>query len=118
MTASSGRSRHSLGEVEVQGDIVGLVLVPAPTGSVAGKVQISADSPPAQVRLTFSSNQGSERRRVLVRAPRFEFQLPDLEPGSYRIVTTSRDVYVKGISQGDEIISADDVTISDGANRL
>ncbi len=118
VTARSGRSRHSLGEVEVQGDIVGLVLVPAPTGSVAGKVQISADSPPAQVRLTFSSNQGSERRRVLVRAPRFEFQLPDLEPGSYRIVTTSRDVYVKGISQGDEIISADDVTISAGANRL
>ena len=97
-----------MGEVEVQGDIVGLVLVPVPTGSVAARVRVSTDSPPAQIRLTFSSNEGSERRRILARAPRFEFQLSDLEPGSYRIATNSRDVYIKGISRGDEIVSADD----------
>ena len=111
------RPRQFLDVIDVRGNIEGLVLRPAATGTVEGTVELTAGTAPSQFQLRFSSNEGFGSRwfRVKTAEPRFEVQ--DLVPGSYRVEARSSRVYVKGIRQGDGIAPADDVTVSSGTNR-
>ena len=111
-------TRQFLDVVDVRGNIEGLVLRPAATGIVRGTVALAAGTAPSQFQLGFSSNEGFGSRwfRFTTGEPRFEVQ--GLVPGSYRVEARSSQVYVKGIRQGEDIASADDVTVSSGANRL
>ena len=115
---SGPSTRQFLDVVDVRGNIEGLVLRPAATGIVRGTVELAAGTAPSQFQLRFSSNEGFGNRwfRVKTAEPRFEVQ--DLVPGSYRVEARSSQVYVKGIRQGEGIASADNVTVSSGANRL
>ena len=102
----------------MRGDIEGLILHPAGSGVIRGTIEISTGGVPAQIQLLLSSNEGFGRRlfRVSTVEPRFE--IGDLFPGSYRVEAGSRQLYVRGVRRGEEIVPADDVAVSPGTNEL
>ena len=115
---SSRRGRQLLGVMEVRGDMEGLILQPVGSGVVTGTIEISSGRVPAQIQLLLSSNEGFGRRQFLVRTAEPRFEVGDLFPGSYRVEARSRQLYVRGVRQGEEIVPADDVAVSPGTNEL
>ena len=114
----SRRGHQFLDVIEVRGDIDGLILHPASAGVVRGTIQISSGRVPARIPLLLSSNEGFGSRHFFVRTVEPRFEVGDLFPGSYRVEARSRQLYVKGVRQGEDIVPADDVTVSSGTNEL
>ena len=88
-----------------------------PGARVNGSVKLEGGASPSQFRLVFR-DRTSSKHWVQVRRPGYHFTLDRMKPGSYRIDTSSQDVYIKGVLQDDKVVPVKDVTISQGDNRL
>ena len=97
------RIRHFFDVIDVRGNIEGLVLRPAATGTLEGTVKMAGGTALPQLRLRFFSNERLGSRWFRVRAANPNFELQGLVPGSYRIEADSSLVYVKGIRRGNGI---------------
>ena len=84
-----------------------------PGARVNGSVKLEGGASPSQFRLVFR-DRTSSKHWVQVRRPGYHFTLDRMKPGSYRIDTSSQDVYIKGVLQDDKVVPVKDVTISQG----
>jgi hypothetical protein len=74
-----------LGEIEVGGDMAGLVLTPLPPTGVAGTVKFESRRKPRPLLLSLISEPGQRHFSERVEAPDFRFEFTALTPGNYRI---------------------------------
>ena len=109
-----GQKKLSLGVIDVQGEIAGLLLHPSPEGAVEGIVRVVSGDSPARFRLIFSSVEGRDSRSIRVAAPDFHFEIPDLPPGTYDIRAAASDVYLKGIASGNNVLPTRNISVSSG----
>ena len=112
-------ARQFLEVIDVRGEMTGLILRPAPTAAVEGRVRLTAGKAASPFYLLLSSNEGLGARRVVAGAPDFAFHLEDLAPGSYKVQVDSPGVYIKGVVQGAKASPPADIALAAGrTNRL
>jgi hypothetical protein len=111
--------RHSLGTVEVSGDVSGLLVRPLPPTGFSGVMRFETSGGPRPVQFVLTSDDGAYFAWEHVEAPDFRFDVRGLSPGSYRLAIrnnwrASSEVYVKGIVRGEEFSPTAEVLATEG----
>jgi hypothetical protein len=114
-----------LGVIDVQSDLTGLVLKPAPPTGFSGALRFESGKAPPEVAVFAISSESWRPAGAAAKAPDYRFEITNLTPGTYRleIELGSRgfvrgreagEFFVRGIRRGGEITPAREVAISEG----
>jgi hypothetical protein len=114
-----------LGIIDVQSDLTGLVLKPAPPTGFSGTLRFESGKAPPEVAVFAISSESWRPAGAPAKAPDYRFEITNLTPGTYHleIELGSRgfmrgreagEFFVRGIRRGGEITPARDVSISEG----
>lgn len=111
--------RHSLGTVEVNGDVSGLVVRPLPPTGFSGAVRFETSGGPRPLQLVLTSDDGAYFAWERVEAPDFRFEVSGLSPGEYKLAIrnnwrASGELYIKGVVRGEEFSPTAAVLANEG----
>ncbi len=111
--------RRSLGVLDVNGDVSGLVLRPLPPTGFSGAVRFETSGGPRPIQFVLTSEEGAYFAWERVDAPDYRFDVNGLSPGNYKLAIQGNwradsEIYIKGIMRDEAFLPVNEVRAAEG----
>ncbi len=106
---------QSLGVINLDHNLTGLVLSPLPPSGVAGAVRFDGEDRPSRIALRLEPVGDAGGRQMLLAAmPDYNFRNDSITPGEYRVESLAPEYYVVEARSGDKPLPEQHVHVNEG----